>query len=85
MATTFRRLGVEAGEDEILIEPIAAIDRESMVAILDDGRITPFTEMYGEHGDDVTDTDDAVTVVIKHPDGPWVVLDLEWFDAITRH
>lgn len=65
--------------------PVAAISKEKRCAVLTDGRICEFSEMYDEDGLETDDIAVAVTVIAPHPDGAWIVLHFRDFEGVTLH
>lgn len=65
--------------------PVAAVCIDERCAVLEDGRVCKFQEMYDANGDETDDTAVAVRAIAPHPDGPWIVLHLEEFEGMTIH
>ncbi len=72
-------------EEPLRYTPVAAVSLEHRYAVLEDGRICGFTEMFDTNGALTTDTAAAVVAVAPHPDGVWLVLHLNEFDGATIH
>lgn len=65
--------------------PVAAISKDEQCAVLEDGRICKFTDMYDVDGLETDDVAEAVTAIAKHPEGAWIVLHFRDFDGVTIH
>jgi hypothetical protein len=64
---------------------IVAINRSEQEAYFEDGTLAPFFVMYDNAGETTDEPKEAVSAVILHPAGPWVVIGLDWFERATRH
>jgi hypothetical protein len=64
---------------------VIAISRSEAIAVLDDGTTAQFSNMFDRDGDETEDVAEAVTAVVRMPDGMWEVLDLQEFEPVSRH
>lgn len=64
---------------------IVAVNFRSSYALLGDGRIVPFVTMFDENGDRTDDSWEAFTATIKHPDGGWLVVELDQYEMVVLH
>jgi hypothetical protein len=69
--------GVMAGSPEI---DFCAVSIKNRVAITDSGCECPITNMFDEDGDETTEDDEAVVIVVKVSVECWVVVNMDEFE-----
>jgi hypothetical protein len=73
------------GDEQVELTEVVAINRNEQQAYFEDGSLVPFSVMYDGYGEITDEPKNAATAVILHPEGPWVVIGLDWFEQMTRH
>lgn len=64
---------------------IIAISRREAAAVLDNGEVVPFANMFDGFGDETDDGSLATVAVVSLPNGTWMVLDLTDYEAVALH
>jgi hypothetical protein len=64
---------------------VVAISRSEAAAVLDDGSVCPFSNMFDMDGDETDDIAEAVCAVVPLPDGTWEAVDFGEFDPVAIH
>lgn len=59
---------------------VVAINKPQRIVILDDESLAPFDTLIDQNGDVTDDTDDAVCVLVKLPDGEWETVTISDFE-----
>jgi hypothetical protein len=62
-----------------------AINRAEAFALLDDGSIVHFSNMFDAFGDETDDSMEAVSAVAPLPDGKWMAINLTMFEGVATH
>lgn len=64
---------------------IERINRATLVAITDDGRVGEITNLFDCDGEDTDDIEDAVTAVIRLADDEWYAVALDDYEPARIH
>lgn len=64
---------------------IAAINREDLIAITDDGIVGTITNLFDANGDDTDDISEAVSAVVRISDDEWFVVALADYETVQVH
>lgn len=64
---------------------VVAINRSEACAILANGVIVYFANMFDAFGDETADVSECVSAVAPLPNGEWAVIDVSEFETVTVH
>lgn len=64
---------------------IVAISRSDGLAILDNGDVVPFANVFDAFGNETDNREDGVSAVAALPNGTWVVIDFSDYDPVSIH
>lgn len=64
---------------------VVAVKFCEQLAVLTDGSLSYFANMFNMDGEDTNDVDEAVTALVPLPDGRWEVIQFEDFERVNLH